>query len=315
MRTLVHPRSRARSLRRIRSPACALTPPPDRDEIACARTRCPTCRSPRGVDGGGAVDERARRLARDVSAIPRSMRSCAEAIAHNADLRLAAARVEQAPRISRRPAPRSIRRSTCARAAAARCRRRLGLSGRRVLRELGARPLGPRARPARPRAEQQYVARSSTSSTRGSRSPRWWPRAGSSPPRRGMQRRRRRAMLRASEQLVSLAATACAWGVGDEYDVAIARASVGDVPRHRAQPRCCATQQALRALEMLLGRYPAAAVASAARLPRWPGDVPGRAAVGAPRAPAGRGRRRAPRRRRVLPHRGGEGRAPADHHR
>ena len=81
------------------------------------------------------------------------------------------------------------------------------------------------------------------------------------------------AALRASEQLSSLAGDRFRVGSGDEYEVTIARANV-EAFRDTVSSLELAYQNALRALEALLGRYPAAAVAVAEQLPGWPGPVP-----------------------------------------
>jgi outer membrane protein TolC len=62
-------------------------------------------------------------------------------------------------------------------------------------------------------------------------------------------------------------------GRGDEYDVALARANL-DTSRDAARQLALAYEQAQRALEVLIGRYPAAAVDVPATLPRMPGPVP-----------------------------------------
>lgn len=80
-------------------------------------------------------------------------------------------------------------------------------------------------------------------------------------------------MLAVSEQLTSLGRDRLRVGVGDEYDVALAQANVESF-RDTARSLALAYANALRALEMLVGRYPAAAVEVAAALPPWPGDVP-----------------------------------------
>ncbi len=62
-------------------------------------------------------------------------------------------------------------------------------------------------------------------------------------------------------------------GVGDEYDVAQAQASV-EAFRDTVRSLALAYDNALRAIETLIGRYPSAAVMVAGVLPRWPGEVP-----------------------------------------
>ena len=62
-------------------------------------------------------------------------------------------------------------------------------------------------------------------------------------------------------------------GSGDEYDVALAQANV-ETLRDTVRSLDLAYQNALRGLEALLGRYPAAAVAVAEQLPAWSSSVP-----------------------------------------
>ncbi len=82
-----------------------------------------------------------------------------------------------------------------------------------------------------------------------------------------------RETIRASEELVRLADDRTRVGVADDEDVYVARAGVGtyrDVLRELELGQ----EQAIRALEILLGRYPSAASVIAPQLPAFPGDVP-----------------------------------------
>jgi NodT family efflux transporter outer membrane factor (OMF) lipoprotein len=88
-----------------------------------------------------------------------------------------------------------------------------------------------------------------------------------------LERAQAEAMLKSSEQLASLARDRLRVGSGDEYDVALTQANV-EASRDTVRNLDLAYQNALRALESLLGRYPAAAVAVAEQLPAWPGNVP-----------------------------------------
>jgi outer membrane protein TolC len=80
-------------------------------------------------------------------------------------------------------------------------------------------------------------------------------------------------MLKSSEQIASLARDRLRVGSGDEYDVALAQANVESL-RDTVRRLDLAYQNALRGLETLLGRYPAAAVAVAEQLPAWAAEVP-----------------------------------------
>ncbi len=77
----------------------------------------------------------------------------------------------------------------------------------------------------------------------------------------------------AAERQLGLAQDRLRVGVGDESDVTAARASLATY-RDSVQSLDLAYQQALRSLESLLGRYPAAAVGVPARLAAMPGPVP-----------------------------------------
>jgi outer membrane protein, multidrug efflux system len=62
-------------------------------------------------------------------------------------------------------------------------------------------------------------------------------------------------------------------GRGDAYDAALSRANA-ETFRDTALELSLAREQALRALEALIGRYPAASVDVAPELVRWPGPIP-----------------------------------------
>ena len=89
----------------------------------------------------------------------------------------------------------------------------------------------------------------------------------------GLQVEAARDTIRGGEELVRLAGERARVGVGGQEEVYIARAGVGgyrDVLRQLELGR----SEAIRALELLLGRYPAAAAAPSPRLPDYPGEVP-----------------------------------------
>jgi NodT family efflux transporter outer membrane factor (OMF) lipoprotein len=79
--------------------------------------------------------------------------------------------------------------------------------------------------------------------------------------------------LRSAEELASLARDRLRVGSDDEYAVTLAQANV-EAFRDTVRNLDLAYGNALRALETLLGRYPAASVAVAEKLPAWPGDIP-----------------------------------------
>jgi outer membrane protein, multidrug efflux system len=80
-------------------------------------------------------------------------------------------------------------------------------------------------------------------------------------------------MRTTADEMVRLTGDRLRVGVGDEFDVAVARADAAgfqDTIRRLELAR----SQADRAVEILVGRYPSAALTVAAALPSFPGDVP-----------------------------------------
>ena len=86
-------------------------------------------------------------------------------------------------------------------------------------------------------------------------------------------------MTRSAQRLVGFAEDRLRIGKGDEYDLALARANVQTF-RDSTQQLDLAYRQALRSLEALIGRYPAAAVEVPPQLARKPVPIP----VGMPSA-------------------------------
>ena len=95
------------------------------------------------------------------------------------------------------------------------------------------------------------------------------PRAGSWRPKPACRPSWRAQTIRDGEELVRLAETRARVGVGNDEDIFVARADVGAY-RDALRQLELAREQAIRALELLLGRYPAAALASAPQLPAQP---------------------------------------------
>lgn len=79
--------------------------------------------------------------------------------------------------------------------------------------------------------------------------------------------------VRTAEQLVDLTRQRGKMGAGNDYDIAVAQASLGTLRDNRRQ-LMLADQQSRRALEVLLGRYPSARIAIASTLPKMPDAVP-----------------------------------------
>jgi NodT family efflux transporter outer membrane factor (OMF) lipoprotein len=80
-------------------------------------------------------------------------------------------------------------------------------------------------------------------------------------------------MIKASQNLVNLAEKRWRVGAGNEQDVALARASLINFLDTSRQVRL-AHEQTLRALEVLLGRYPATELQARHDLPELPGPIP-----------------------------------------
>jgi outer membrane protein, multidrug efflux system len=89
----------------------------------------------------------------------------------------------------------------------------------------------------------------------------------------GLQAEVARDAIRDGEELVRLAETRSQIGVGNDEDVYLARASVGTY-RDALRGIGLSREQAIRGLELLLGRYPAAAAAVSTRLPGQPDAIP-----------------------------------------
>jgi outer membrane protein TolC len=89
----------------------------------------------------------------------------------------------------------------------------------------------------------------------------------------GLQAEVARQTIREGEELVRLAETRSRVGVGNDEDVFVARAGVG-TSRDTLRQIELAREQAIRALELLLGRYTAAAAAVTPQLPGQPEAVP-----------------------------------------
>src|SRR5690349_4739822 len=80
-------------------------------------------------------------------------------------------------------------------------------------------------------------------------------------------------MIDASQELVTLAEKRLEVGMGNEQDDALAHANLGSFQDTKKQVEL-AHQQTLRAIELLLGRYPAAELKARQDLPPLPGAVP-----------------------------------------
>jgi outer membrane protein, multidrug efflux system len=89
----------------------------------------------------------------------------------------------------------------------------------------------------------------------------------------GLQGELARETVRQGEELVSLAETRSRVGVGNDEDVFVARASVGNY-RDALRDLELSREQALRGVELLVGTYPSATVSVTTQLPAQPAAVP-----------------------------------------
>ena len=195
----------------------------------------------------------------------------AEALAYNADLRVAAARVEQAAAYVRLSGatlyPQVNLRATGSLGADASGVQGVGLF---INWEID---LWGRIRAGQAAAETQYAsaaldaeyARQSIAALVA----RGWFLATEA----RLQKAVAEEIVAAADRQLALAQDRQRVGVGNEYDVTMARASLASY-RDSVQSLDLAYQQALRALEALAGRYPAAAVSVPAQLGPMPAAVP-----------------------------------------
>jgi multidrug efflux system outer membrane protein len=254
------------------APGCILKKPPDAAEIkkeALPTVAVPDAWVAPGAAAGSVTDNWL------VSFKDEQLTAAvAEAIAHNPDLSVAAARVEQAMLYAKQAGARlypSV--DVLARGGGKMSGDNSGLRGAVLtasweLDLWGRVRYGRAAAAADARAAQAdfEYARQSLAATVA----RSWFLATEA----GLQAEVARATIRDGENLVSLAETRSKVGIGNDEDVYVARATVGtyrDVLREIELSR----GQAIRALELLLGRYPAAAAAVTPQLPGQPDAVPG----------------------------------------
>jgi len=252
-------------------PACALKAPPDAAAIkeqALPAMVVPAAWTAAGAAAGSVADNWLVTFQDDLltSAV-------GEAIAHNTDLRVAVARVEQA-RLHARLAGAKLYPSVdlLARGGGKMSGDNSGLSGA-VLNVSWELDLWGRVRYGRAAAaadaasaesDFEYARQSIAALVAKS-----WFLATEA----GLQLEVARGAIRDGEELVRLAEARSRIGVGNEEDVFVARGTVGTY-RDTLRQLELAREQAVRALETLLGRYPAAAAGVTVRLPGQPAGVP-----------------------------------------
>lgn len=249
---------------------CALKTPPERAELW--KDALPNLQTPAQWKAGGA----AGRVADGWLASFGESRLDAlvrEALAHNPDLRVAAARVEQAAgyvKVAGGALYPSV--SVLARVGGKMSGDSSGLQGVGITAgwELD---LWGRVRYGRAAAEQQYAstdadAEYAVQSLAALVAKSWFLATEAL-----LQREVAGQTVRASEELLRVAETRRRVGIGGEQDVALARAS-RDSYRDSLRQIEFAYTQSVRALEALLGRYPAAGLDVPSKLAALPGPAP-----------------------------------------
>ena len=279
------PRGRPRDRSRLAAPAafllavlvvamtgCVLKKPPDAAALkaeALPTVQVPTQWTAPGVGAGPVTDNWLATFgdAQLTGAV-------AEAIAYNADLRVAAARVEQAQLYAKLAGAKlypSV--DLLARGGAKMSGDNSGLKGALLTMtweiDLWGRVRYGRAAAAADamsaQADFEYARQSMAAVVAKS----WFLATEAA-----LQAEVARATIQSAEELVRLAQTRSQVGVANDEDVYVARASVGTY-RDALREIELSREQAIRALEVLLGRYPAAAAAVSAQLPGQPAAVPG----------------------------------------
>jgi outer membrane protein, multidrug efflux system len=197
-----------------------------------------------------------------------------EAIANNLDLRVGATRVEQAAayvdiaKAALRPAVNVLGRGS----AKGGSDLGSGLSGA-ILSASWELDLWGRLRYARNAAQENYLSAQAdyefARQSIGAMTARSWFTATETL----LERQLGEEMVRYSDQVVDLAHTRLDVGVGDEQDLVMAQASVSTYQDAVEQVQL-AHEQTLRALEVLLGRYPAAELKARLDLPNLPATIP-----------------------------------------
>jgi len=196
-----------------------------------------------------------------------------EALAHNPDLQVAAARVEQAASyVKVAGATLYPQVSALARGGGALSGDSSGLEGAGIFANWEL-DLWGRVRAGRQAARDQYgmaelEAEYARQSLAALVAKSWFTASEAR-----LQRANAQEMAAASERQLGLARDRLRVGRGDEYDVALARANLATF-RDSVYSLDLAYQQSLRALEALAGRYPAAALSVPSQLAALPGPVP-----------------------------------------
>ena len=198
----------------------------------------------------------------------------ADAILHNTDLRVGAARVEQALLYAKLAGAGllPVRRPASPRAAA-RCPATAPASQGAVLNASWELDLWGRVRYGRAAARADALAAAADFEYARQSIAALVARSWFLAIEAGLQAEIARGALRDNQALVRLAEDRARIGVGNEEDVFVARSSLGTYEDALRQIEL-SREQAIRALEILAGRYPAAALTLAATLPTAPETMP-----------------------------------------
>ncbi len=250
--------------------ACALAPAPEREALvkeALPQTSVPPrYASPGGASGAVGNEWLATFHDPELDALVR------EAMAYNADLRVAQARVEQAAAYLKASGASLYPQVNILARGGGKMSDSSGLSGVGLFANWEL-DLWGRVRSGQAFAQYQYesaqldaeYARQSIAALVA----KGWLLAIEA----RMQKAQAQAMREASARLAGLAEDRLRVGNGDEFDVTIARAGVATL-QDTERGLDASYQQALRGIETLVGRYPSASLTAPPQLPAWPGDVP-----------------------------------------
>jgi NodT family efflux transporter outer membrane factor (OMF) lipoprotein len=248
---------------------CALKTPPDATAIKAEALPALQLPDAWKAAGAGAVTDNWLVTFRDDQLV----QAVAEAVAHNTDLRVGAARVEQALLYAKLAGAKlypSV--DALARGGGKMSGDNSGLQGAALSvtweLDLWGRVRYGRAAAAADAASAQADFEYARQSIAALVTKSWFLATEA-----GLQAEVARVAIRDGEELVQLAETRTRVGVGNDEDVFVARANVGTY-RDSLRQIELAREQAIRALELLLGRYPAAAAAVSPRLPGQPDAVP-----------------------------------------
>lgn len=253
-------------------PACRLKNPPD--AAAIKEEALPTVKVPGQWTAAGAAAGQVSDNWLATFSDEQLTAAVAEAIAHNADLRVAASRVEQAMLYAKLAGAKLYPSADIfARGGGKMSGDSSGLQGG-ALTVNWELDLWGRVRYGRAAAREDAAAAAADfeyarQSIAATVAKNWFLAIEA-----GLQAEVARGTIRNSEDLVRLAEDRTRVGVGNDEDVYVARSNVGTY-RDALRQIELSREQAIRGLEILLGRYPAAAATISPQLPAQPGAVPG----------------------------------------